>query len=468
MSVAIQTHIQLEHRRKPADLLTPVSIYLKLRDHFPQAALLESNDFRAAENCFSFIGLEPLASFIAYGKQLTITLPEGVQIKQEVASSREVPAYFQDFLQGMEVDTLPSVPMSDALFGFQSFESVQYFDAHPAVDQPDQTPDLHYTLYRYLIAINHFTEEMTLIERRTSEMPSGLDRLEQLLDQEGVAVHPFQLKGDISSPLSDDQFAEMVEKGIAHCRRGDVFQLVLARRFQQEYRGDDFNLYRALRSINPSPYLFYFDFGNYRIMGSSPESQLVVEGQTARLNPIAGTYKRTGDETYDQQQALALAADPKENAEHTMLVDLARNDLSRFAHQVEVKALKEIHQYSHVIHLVSTVEGKLPERVAPFTLMGATFPAGTLSGAPKFKAVELIRRYEPHPRGYYGGAIGLVSPQGNVNQAILIRSFLSRGNHLFFQAGAGIVVDSDPQRETQEVHHKLQALQQALQKAQTL
>ncbi|MCB0693459.1 MAG: anthranilate synthase component I family protein, partial [Saprospiraceae bacterium] len=248
----------------------------------------------------------------------------------------------------------------------------------------------------------------------------------------------------------------------------DVFQIVFSRQFEQDYQGDDLQVYRALRSINPSPYLFYFDFGNYRMFGSSPEAQLIVRDRQAEIHPIAGTFAMDADPAINELRANALLADPKENAEHVMLVDLARNDLNRHAVDVHVAALREIHAYSHVMHLVSKVKGRLADSTNPIQVFADTFPAGTLSGAPKYRALELIHQYENQHRGAYGGAIGYIDLQGNMNQAIMIRSFFSQNQTLYSQAGAGIVLDSVAETELQEVNHKLGALQKALAIAETI
>src|SRR5690606_18016907 len=261
--------------------------------------------------------------------------------------------------------------------------------------------------------------------------------IESLIRSKDVPVFPFDTHGEEASNISNEEYVHMVEKGIKSCLRGDVFQIVLSRRFNQAYSGDDFNVYRALRSINPSPYLFYFDYGDYRIMGSSPEAQLIIKDRQAILHPIAGTFKRSGDDATDQLAAEALLIDPKENAEHVMLVDLARNDLSRQCTDVAVTQYRELQYYSHVIHLVSEVKGKLKEDAHPFEVLAATFPAGTLSGAPKVRAMELINEYEPTARNYYGGCIGFISFDGSCNHAIMIRTFLSKMNTLTYQAGAG-------------------------------
>ncbi|MCB0682340.1 MAG: anthranilate synthase component I family protein, partial [Saprospiraceae bacterium] len=358
----------------------------------------------------------------------------------------------------------------NGLFGFSGFEAVQYFDRFSVDLSRGQSdlPDLHYSLFRYVIGIDHFKEELYLLENLLEGETSSLDRLESLLQNQTVATYPFELRGAERSNLTDEEFMELVRIGKQHCLRGDVFQIVFSRQFRQEYLGDDFNVYRILRSVNPSPYLFYFDFGSYRIFGSSPEAQLVIRQGVASVNPIAGTYRRTGDDEADRQEAEALAADPKERAEHIMLVDLARNDLGRHATGVQVRELMEIQYFSHVIHLVSKVEGRLAADNNPIRVFGDTFPAGTLSGAPKYRAIELIHQYENQARTFYGGAIGYIGFHGEMNQAIVIRSFLSRNNVLLYQAGAGIVAASVEERELQEVNNKLGALKKALLEAERI
>ena len=354
---------------------------------------------------------------------------------------------------------------AQSLFGYTSFDAVQFFDSislasttKPASD----FPMIRYRLYQYVIAINHFKDEIFICENQIAGVESEFTVVESLIRSKDVPVFPFKTKGSETSNMTDEYYISIVKKGIASSLRGDVFQIVLSRRFQQSFTGDEFNVYRALRSINPSPYLFFFDYGDYKLMGSSPESQLIVKNGKAIVHPIAGTFKRTGDDAKDEALAEALLNDEKENAEHVMLVDLARNDLSRHATDVTVSSYRKVHYYSHVIHLVSEVTGKLNEGVQPFEILADTFPAGTLSGAPKFKAMQLINQYEPTHRGYYGGCIGLVGLDGSFNQAIMIRTFLSRNNTLYYQAGAGVVAKSVPENELQEVNNKLNALKNAI------
>ena len=322
-------------------------------------------------------------------------------------------------------------------------------------------PDIYYAVYQNIIAISLFNHEAHLFSHNLDGV-HNLDHLEQLINGKQQSKFRFEKIGTKTSNLTDAEFLEFVNQGKQHCYRGDVFQLVLSRRFSQRFQGDDFNVYRTLRSINPSPYLFYFDYGNFKIFGSSPEAQLIVHEGKAEIHPIAGTFKRTGNYQEDAASALELSKDPKENREHVMLVDLARNDLSRNGSEVIVEKNREIQFYSHVIHLVSKVSCKMKDWVKTFQVVADTFPAGTLSGAPKHKALQLIDRYEKNKRNFYGGAIGYLDFEGNFNHAIIIRSFLSQKNQLHYQAGAGIVADSVPENELQEVYNKLGALDKAL------
>lgn len=451
-------------KRKLADFVTPVSLYLRLRDYFTEPVLLESNDFNARENSFSFIGLDAIASIEVKNQQIITLLPNSKKIQSTIDSYTAVADAIGDFLDRFETDYESPFDGFNGIFGHIGFEAVQYFDAHQFDPKKKdiEIPDIRYTLHRFIIGFNHYNEELIILENILPGSQSKMHRLETLLQAQTIPEHQFHLDGNEKTNLSDEAFKELVRIGKRHCQLGDVFQIVFSRQFSQAFQGDEFNVYRVLRSINPSPYLFYFDYGDYKIFGSSPESQLVVKDEVATVNPIAGTYKRTGDADHDAEKALELAKDPKENAEHIMLVDLARNDLGRHAESVQVKTLKEIQYFSHVIHLVSKVQGKLPKGTNPVTVFGDTFPAGTLSGAPKFKAIELISKYENTQRSFYGGALGYISFSGELNKAIVIRSFLSKNNVLYYQAGAGIVAASNEDSELQEVNNKLGALKRAL------
>jgi len=443
--------LQLIHKRMLADQVTPVGLYLKLREHFPNTVLLESNDFQAAENCYSMIGVDPIAGFKVQNGYLKHYAPNQESKNLILNRYNDVPKLLNEFIQQFEYpESQDQLPIAPGFFGHCSFDSIQY-------------------LYRFVILIDHFKDEMHLIEQFPDNQKSELNRLERLIKiTHGELVNEFKTTGEEGSNLNDEEFMELVKVGKHHCQIGDVFQIVFARQFYQSFTGDEFQVYRVLRSINPSPYLFYFDYGDYKIFGSSPEAQLVIKNGVAEVNPIAGTYKRTGDDVKDQLRAKELALDPKENAEHIMLVDLARNDLGKHASDVKVNKLKEIQYFSHVIHLVSNVIGKLKNDYNPIEVFGDSFPAGTLSGAPKYKALKLIDQYENQNRGFYGGGIGFIGTDGTMNQAIVIRSFLSQNNTLYSQAGAGVVVDSNPEKELQEVNHKLGALKKALKLAEQL
>ena len=448
-----------------ADTVTPVSVYLKMRDIFPNSLLLESSDHHSLENSYSFICLKPEASIEVEQFKTTKKYPDGTIETGEITKTGQLSDEMEAFFESFRPDNnLPGLP-ANGFFGYVSYDGVQYFETikfnHP-VNPAYAIPEIHYAFYHYIIAINHYQNRIQLIENLFEGETSSLKAIEDLLTSRNFATFSFDTVKSESSNITDEEYKTMVTQGKKHCFRGDVFQIVLSRQYAQQFSGDDFNVYRALRSINPSPYLFYFDYGNYKIFGSSPEAQLQINKRKVSINPIAGTVRRTGNDEQDRLQAEKLSNDPKENAEHVMLVDLARNDLSRNATNVEVELFREVQFYSHVIHLVSKVTGILPEGSNPVRVMGDSFPAGTLSGAPKFKAMELIDQYENQNRGYYGGCIGFIGFDNRFNHAIMIRSFLSKNNTLFYQAGAGIVAASDEESELQEVGNKLAALKKAI------
>lgn len=454
------------------DVYTPVGIYLRLRDRFRDTILLESTDHHVSENSYSFICINAIAGIeISSSNSVEFKLPGQQPEKQSINSSTNIPELVWQFIQRFSCnkESQKELDFAQGLYGYTNFEAVQFFDTVQL--QSTQTypiPLMRYRLYQYVIACNHFKDELYLCENKIGGIESEFAVVESLIKSKDVPVFPFALVGDERSNFSDEAYQEMVRKGIDSCLRGDVFQIVLSRRFEQHFTGDEFNVYRALRNINPSPYLFFFDYGDYKLMGSSPEAQLVVANGKAIVHPIAGTFKRTGDEAADLKETERLLADPKENAEHVMLVDLARNDLSRVCDDVTVSHYRQVHYYSHVIHLVSEVTGSVKPDHNPFELLAKTFPAGTLSGAPKIKAMELIDKYESSARGFYGGAIGFVGFNGNFNHAIMIRTFLSKNNTLICQAGAGIVAASKPELELQEVNNKLGALKKAAFAAQSI
>lgn len=451
------------------DLHTPVSIYLKVRDIYPESALLESSDFHGNENSLSYIALCPIASIGINNGECTSEFPDGNRQVKPLTAQYNVADAMNEFLGQFQVEGAERKICG--LFGYTAFDAVRYFEQIPVMEAhhaENDAPDMLYILYKYILVFDHFKNELTLVQLQADGEKSELDEIQTLIENRNFASYNFQAVGPESSPITDDEYRAMVRQGIKHCLRGDVFQIVLSRRFEQAFKGDDFKVYRALRSINPSPYLFYFDFGGFRIFGSSPETHCKVAAGHASIDPIAGTAFRTGNMEIDKQRTEALVNDPKENAEHVMLVDLARNDLSRNAHHVQVDFYKEVQFYSHVIHLVSRVSGEINPESNPVKTYIDTFPAGTLSGAPKVRAMQLITELEKHNRGAYGGCIGFIGLDGDLNQAITIRSFVSRGNVLYYQAGAGIVAKSNDARELQEVNNKLGALKKAIDLAEKL
>ena len=457
-------HYTIKSIALPGDLSTPVSTYLKVRDLFAQSALMESSDYHGSENNRSFIGLEPLASFsVSHGKAIML-YPDKTEHQVDITDSYSVSDAFDDFIKMFSVEGNDSAYCG--LYGYTSFNAVRYFehiDVKDSKEAKNDAPDIHYIMYKYLLVFNDFSSELKLLEMLADGKSSRADEIVRAVMSRNYATYTFHAVGPTTSPLTDEEHKANIRRGIAHCKRGDVFQIVLSRRFIQHYEGDDFELYRALRRINPSPYLFYFDFGGFRIFGSSPETHCRIEDNgMAYIDPIAGTTRRQGNTEADAKAAAALLADPKENAEHTMLVDLARNDLNRHCSEVEVEFLKDTQFYSHVIHLVSRVRGRVRPGTNAIKLLADTFPAGTLSGAPKVRALQLISQYEPHNRGAYGGCIGFIGLNGTLNQAITIRSFVSRNGELWFQAGGGIVAASDEEYELQEVNNKLGALRKAI------
>ena len=457
-----------------ADVFTPVGIYLRIRDRFRDTVLLESTDHHAAENSYSFIGINAIGGIeISSTQSIEFKLPAQKPEKVAIKNTSEVPDLLWGYMQHFDVKA-PEVKegkFAQGLFGYTCFDAVQFFDTislQTANAEAPIIPLMRYRLYQYVIAFNHFKDELFICENKIEGLDSDVAVVESLIRSKDVPVFPFRSDANESSNMTDTQYKEMVQQGISRCMRGDVFQIVLSRRFQQSFTGDEFNVYRALRSVNPSPYLFFFDYGDYKLMGSSPEAQLIIQNGKAVVHPIAGTFKRTGDNELDQQMAEKLLLDAKENAEHVMLVDLARNDLSRACDEVVVTHYREVQYYSHVIHLVSEVTGRVKKDQNPFELLAKTFPAGTLSGAPKFKAMEIIDAYEPTARSYYGGGIGFMGFDGSCNHAIMIRTFLSRNNTLTYQAGAGVVAASVPENELQEVNNKLNALKKAIEIAQDI
>ena len=452
-----------------ADTITPVSVYLKIRDKYPGSILLESSDYHANDNSFSYICFNPIASIEVKNQTVTRAFPDGIKSATPITKETDIPKVLTDFSKKFKSEKQDFKFITQGLFGFMTYDAVQFYEDIKISKKTggQDLPELYYAVYQNVIAINHFNNEAYIFAHCYDQV-SNVVELERLIAVKNFATYPFKTEGNPEINIKDQAYRNLVETAKKHCQRGDVFQLVLSRRFTQKFSGDEFNVYRALRAINPSPYLFYFDYGNYKIFGSSPEAQLVVKDQKAEIHPIAGTFKRSGDDEKDAQLAKKLTLDHKENAEHVMLVDLARNDLSRHGKMVTVENYREVQFFSHVIHLVSKVTGIKKPETPTMSIVADTFPAGTLSGAPKHKAMELIEKYEPTPRGYYGGAIGFMDFEGNFNHAIMIRTFLSKNHELHYQAGAGIVAASDPESELQETYNKLGALTKALKIAQDI
>lgn len=449
-------------KQKIADRVSPVGLYLNFRDRYPQTLLLESSDYHSKEDSSSFLCIDPLLTLSV--KNRTAYWERGDElIDTKDLAITSLTHLFEQYARQIKVAYADEKPFPyNGFYGYMTYETVTHFERIKFQEKPNPAaiPTLQYSFYRFVVAINHFNDEMTILENIPEGEVSRLSEMEQMINKPCFQNLSFECVGQEQSNCTDEDFIEYVKKGKAHCRRGDVFQIVLSRQFQQRFKGDVFNVYRALRSINPSPYLYYFDYGSFQLMGSSPEAQIRIQNGKAVINPIAGTFRRTGDKAQDMLLGKRLLKDPKENSEHVMLVDLARNDLSKHTDGVTVTVFKEVQYFSHVIHLVSAVEGRVKKK--PIEIVGDTFPAGTLSGAPKYRAMQLIDRYENQARGLYGGAIGFIGLDGDVNLAIAIRSFVSKNNTLYSQAGAGIVVDSEEAKELQEVNNKLMALKKAV------
>jgi len=457
------------HKKILADTITPVSVYLKIRDRFPNSILLESSDYHANDNSFSYICCNPIASIKVENETITKQFPDRTTEEIGITELTDIPGILHDFSQQFDSQNNNFKFINNGLFGYMAYDAVRYFEDIDISkkDNSISIPDIYYAVYQNIVAINHFKNE-AYIFAHCYESENNIGEIEQILSAKNFASYNFSKDGNPISNLKDEEYREQVELAKKHCNRGDVFQLVLSRRFSQEFKGDEFNVYRALRSINPSPYLFYFDYGDFKIFGSSPEAQLIVKEGKAEIHHIAGTFKRTGNDEQDAELAKKLKIDDKENSEHVMLVDLARNDLSRNGTMVKVENYREVQFFSHVIHLVSKVTGQKKKNIPTMKVVADTFPAGTLSGAPKHMAMQLIEKYEKTSRGYYGGAIGFMDFNGNFNHAIMIRTFLSKNHQLHYQAGAGLVAASIAENELQETYNKLGALTKALEIAETI
>ncbi|MDP5158949.1 MAG: anthranilate synthase component I family protein [Flaviramulus sp.] len=464
-------NLYTHHKRILTDTITPVSVYYKIRDKYPNSILLESGDYHRSHKNFSYICFNPIASIKIQNEMIKQTFPDGSVTNLNITKDINVADEIHQFTKRFDVNSDANFKfINNGIFGYTAYDAVRYFEDIQITKKDNSViiPEVYYAVYKNIIAINHFKNEAYIFAHCYEDTENNIDTIDKLINVQNFASFHFNSKGDIHSNLTDNEFKEHVELARKHCNRGDVFQLVLSRRFSQAFTGDDFNVYRALRSINPSPYLFYFDYGDFKIFGSSPEAQLIVSDGLAEIHPIAGTFKRSGDEQKDEELAEKLKKDDKENAEHVMLVDLARNDLSRHGSQVKVVTYREVQFFSHVIHLVSKVTGHKHKTTSTMQVVADTFPAGTLSGAPKHRAMQLIEQYEKTSRGYYGGAIGFMDFEGNFNHAIMIRTFLSKDYKLNWQAGAGLVSKSNQENELQEVYNKLGALTKAIKLAEDI
>ena len=451
-------------RKILADTITPVSIFLKVRDRYANSILLESSDYHGSDNSLSYICCDPVAEFSVSNDTINFKDPKD-KVSSGSLENQNLVDSIKTYLDEFEPTPLDESFIHCGFFGFTSYQAVRHFESVKLDNLTNDIPEMMYRLFRFVIVLDHFSNECHLIQNRIEGDEIRLDEIEQLITQRNFASFPFHSSGERTSNLSDEEYIKMVKKGVHHCHIGDVFQIVLSRSFETEFKGDEFEVYRRLRSINPSPYAFFFDMGEYKLFGSSPEAQIVVEKGKATIHPIAGTFKRSGDDEKDAQIAKDLLNDQKENSEHVMLVDLARNDLSKYCDEVEVERFKEVQYFSHVVHLASNVSGKIKDGHHGLDVFASTFPAGTLSGAPKIKAMELIDEFESDSRGYYGGAIGFINFSGETNHAIMIRTFMSRHNKLKYQAGAGVVAESVPENERDEVFNKTAALAEALKQA---
>jgi anthranilate synthase component 1 len=456
-------HIKTNYIKTLSDTHTPVELYLKIRDQFPHSFLLESSDYKSKENSYSYLCLQPISSFIVNRDETIVSLPNQTQVLK--TSTINVPDELYKFSQQFKSEELPVDFVHIGLFGYTSYDAIPLFEEIKFSNQDFSLPLMQYHVFKYVIVFNHFNNELYLIEHLLEGETSMLDEINDIVQRRTVSQFKFYQTENETSNFTNEDFLSKIKKGIHHCNVGDVFQVVLSRKFTIGFKGDEFNVYRALRSVNPSPYLFYFDYGNFIIFGSSPEAQLTIKNNKATIHPIAGTFRRTGNILEDEKLAGQLRNDPKENAEHIMLVDLARNDLSKNSTKVEVESFKKVEYYSHVIHLVSKVSAKINGNENPIKILGDTYPAGTLSGAPKHRAMQIIDENEPNSRGFYGGAIGYMGFNGEFNHAIFIRSFLSNQNKLQYQAGCGIIAKSNPEGELQEVNTKLAALKNAIELA---
>jgi anthranilate synthase component 1 len=478
-----------------ADLETPVSLYLKLRGD-GASFLLESVEGGERIARYSFIGVQPRVEYILRDGQIEI---------KENGKTRVIPLdddptrFLQEEMRRFSTERLPNAPrFTGGLVGYLGYEAVRYFEptlkskmmhasTTPTASLPAQRPGLHsaripdgiYLLADTVIAFDHARRSIFLIanvlDGDVETANQKLDQIAERIQQPLPAANKTNITpSEIRSNMTQEIFEAMVCDAKEHIAAGDIFQVVLSQRFTRETSVEPFDVYRAVRRLNPSPYMFFFDFGPVDgeplfIVGSSPEMFVRLEGRTASLRPIAGTRPRGADVNADASLAEDLLADPKERAEHVMLVDLGRNDLGRVCEYgtVKVSDFFTIERYSHVMHIVSHVEGALRRGLTSFDLVRAAFPAGTVSGAPKVRAMEIISELEPDARGAYAGMVGYFGFDGAMDTCLAIRTMVGRGRTVSVQAGAGIVADSDPATEFQETVNKASAMLRAIDIAET-
>ncbi|HQR24031.1 MAG TPA: anthranilate synthase component I family protein [Steroidobacteraceae bacterium] len=449
-----------------ADLDTPVSAYLKLKPFRPRF-LLESVEGGERLARYSFIGFGDCLEFRLDATGLRI----GADRLERPANRDELLAALRRALAAAPHPDVASegFPLLGGLVGVASYDLVRYFERLPSIARAgDDCPDAHYVAPRSLLVFDHLTRRAALLHAGTEQERQALRREIIRALRGGLPGPAWAAKfGPAAGSLSEDEFLDRVARTKDYIAAGDVYQLVLSVRFSGQCDLDPFEAYRALRLLNPSPYMYYCELGERVVVGSSPEALVKLNGRAAQMRPIAGTRPRGADATEDTALEAELLADPKENAEHVMLVDLARNDLGRVATagSVHVQPFRSIERYSHVMHIVSGVRGELAPAKDAFDLFAAAFPAGTLVGAPKVRAMEIIDELEPVRRGFYGGTVGYFGRGGDMDQAIAIRTMVFHGDEYSFQAGAGIVADSVPVTEYREVLAKSAVLRRALELA---
>jgi anthranilate synthase component 1 len=471
------TQVQTIIREISADLETPVSLYLKLRGD-GASFLLESVEGGERIARYSFIGVQPRAEYVLRGEE--------IEIKDEHGSrTTHVNGDPTRFLQN-EMDRFPAVRVPNAprftggLVGFLGFESVRFFEPTlGAKMKRGSLPDGIYMLADTIVAFDHARRSIFLIanvlDGNAEAANQKLDLIESRIQQPLPPAPKIEITpSKVKSNHTQGTYEDMVRSAKENILAGDIFQVVLSQRFTRETNVEPFDVYRAVRRLNPSPYMFFFDFGivdgePLYLCGSSPEMFVRLEGRTASLRPIAGTRPRGKDNAADDALAQELLADPKERAEHVMLVDLGRNDLGRVCEYgtVRVSDFFTVEKYSHVMHIVSHVEGKLKPELTAFDLVRAAFPAGTVSGAPKVRAMEIIADLEPDARGAYAGMVGYFGFDGAMDTCLAIRTMVGRGNTVSVQAGAGIVADSNPTAEFQETVNKASAMLRAIDAAES-